>query len=148
MLQPWSKKLEILLFFRHAQCSPLAACRFVTERSLGNLRRGRQGKLTESPYFFIPQCWLFLSQMCEIFILSWLGILKIKMYQWLQKDFWQFSKEFWTLLKMSEGCSGELWELPKLFKSDNFSLFCLWHFKVVIQCHHSLQVYYFCGVVD
>ena len=102
MLQPWSKKLEILLFFRHAQCSPLAACRFVTERSLGNLRRGRQGKLTESPYFFIPQCWLFLSQMCEIFILSWLGILKIKMYQWLQKDFWQFSKEFWTLLKMSE----------------------------------------------
>ena len=67
-----------------------------------SLRRGRQGKLTECPYFFIPQCWLCLSQMCEIFILSWLGILKIKMYQWLQKDFWQFSKEFWTLLKMSE----------------------------------------------
>ena len=102
LLQPWSKKLEILLFFRHAQCSPLATCSFVTERSLGNLRRRRQGKLTESPYFFIPQCWLFLSQMCEIFILSWLAILKIKMYRWLQKDFWQFSEEFWTLLKMSE----------------------------------------------
>ena len=146
LLQPWSKKLEILLFFRHAQCSPLAACSFVTEHSLGKLEKGEAGEIDWVSLLFYT-CRLFLSQMCEIFILSWQRILKIKMYRWL----WRFLTIFWRVLNIAKNvwrCSSELWELPKLFKSDNFSLFCLWHFKVVIHFHHSLQVYYFSRVVD
>ena len=33
------------------------------------------------------------------------------------EDFWQFVKDFWTLLEMSEG---DLWALPKLFKRWQF----------------------------
>ena len=101
LLQPWSKKLEILLFFRHAQCNPFTAWSFVRGCSLGKLEKGEAGEIDWVSLLFYTSV-LTLSQMCEIFILSWLGILKIKMYRWLQKDFWQFSEEFWTLLKMSE----------------------------------------------
>ena len=108
-----------------------------------SLRRRRQGKLTEGPYYFIP-----VSQMCENFILSWLGILKFKMSLWL----WRFLTIFWRVVNIAKNvwrCSGELSELPKLFKSDNFSLFWSCHdtkslFSAFIHCRYSI----FSGVVD
>ena len=107
-----------------------------------SLRRGRQGKLTECPYFFIPQCWLFLSPMCEIFILSWLGILKIKMYRWLQKDFWQFSKEFWTLLKMSEDVPANFESFQSYLKVTIFACFVYGTLKLlfsaIIHCRDTI----------
>ena len=140
--QPRSKKLEVLPFFRHAQCNPLTSCSFVRKHSLGKLEKGEAGEIDWVSLLFYT-CWLFLSQMCEIFILSWRRILKIKMYWWL----WRFL----TVLNIAKNvwrCSGELWELPKLFKSDNFSLFCLWHLKLLfiafIHCRYTI----FSGVVD
>ena len=142
MRQPRSKKLEVLPFFKHAQCNPLTSCSFVRKHSLGKLEKGEAGEIDWVSLLFYT-CWLFLSQMCEIFILSWWRILKIKMYWWL----WRFL----TVLNIAKNvwrCSGELWELPKLFKSDNCSLFCLWHFKSLfiafIHCRYTI----FCGVVD
>ena len=147
MLQPWSKKLEILLFFRHAQCNPFTAWSFVRGCSLGKLEKGEAGEIDWVSLLFYT-CRLFLSQMCEIFILSWQGILKFKMSQWL----WRFLTIFWRVLNIAKNvwrCSSELSELPKLFKSDNFSLFWSRHgtkslFTAFIHCRYSI----FSGVVD
>ena len=90
---------------RHAQCNPLTACSFVRKDSLGKLEKGEAGEIDWVSLLFYT-CRLFLSQICEIFILSWRRILKIKMYQWL----WRFLTIF--SVKSSKHCSGELWELP------------------------------------
>ena len=148
LLQPWSKKLEILLFFRHAQCSPLAACSFVTEHSLGKLEKGEAGEIDWVSLLFYTSVLTLSESNVWDFHLVMTGNSENKNVSVTSK---RFLTIFWRVLNIAENvwrCSSELWELPKLFKSDNFSLFCLWHFKVVIHFHHSLQVYYFSGVVD
>ena len=148
LLQPWSKKLEILLFFRHAQCSPLAACSFVTEHSLGKLEKGEAGEIDWVSLLFYTSLLTLSESNVWDFHLVMTGNSENQNVSVTSK---RFLTIFWRVLNIAENvwrCSSELWELPKLFKSDNFSLFCLWHFKVVIHFHHSLQVYYFSGVVD
>ena len=148
LLQPWSKKLEILLFFRHAQCSPLAACSFVTEHSLGKLEKGEAGEIDWVSLLFYTSVLTLSESNVWDFHLVMTGNSENQNVLVTSK---RFLTIFWRVLNIAENvwrCSSELWELPKLFKSDNFSLFCLWHFKVVIHFHHSLQVYYFSGVVD
>ena len=133
MLQPRSKTFEILPFFMHAQCNPLTACSFVRECSLGKLEKGEAGEIDWVSLLFYTSV-LTLSQMCEIFILSWLGILKIKMYRWLQKDFWQFSEEFWTLLKMSEDVPVNFESFQSYLKVTILACFDL----VMVQSHYSV----------
>ena len=148
LLQPWSKKLEILLFFRHAQCNPFTAWSFVRGCSLGKLEKGEAGEID----------WVSLLLYISVLTLSESNVWDFHLVktensenQNVSVTSKRFLTIFWRVLNIAENvwrCSSELWELPKLFKSDNFSLFCLWHFKVVIHFHHSLQVYYFSGVVD
>ena len=126
---------------------PLTACSFVRECSLGKLEKGEAGEIDWVSLLFYT-CRLFLSQMCEIFILSWLGILKFETSQWLCR----FLTIFWRVLNIAKNvwrCSGKLSELPKLFKSDNFSLFWSRYgtkslFSAFIHCRYSI----FSGVVD
>ena len=59
---------------------------------------------------------LFLSHMCEIFMLSWPGFPKVSIPA-TSEGFQQFSENF-------QRCSNDLWALLKLLiKDDNFSVF-------------------------
>ena len=148
LLQPWSKKLEILLFFRHAQCNPFTAWSFVRGYSLGKLEKGEAGEIDWVSLLFYTSVLTLSESNVWDFHLVMTGNSENQNISVTSK---RFLTIFWRVLNIAENvwrCSSELWELPKLFKSDNFSLFCLWHFKVVIHFHHSLQVYYFSGVVD
>ena len=147
MLQPRSKKFEILPFFRHAQRNPFTACSLLESAVWESLRRGRQGKLTERPYYFIP---------VDFFWVKCVRFLSCHDWEfWNSKrpgDFEDFLTIFWRVLNIAKNvwrCSGELSELPKLFKSDNFSLFWSRHgtkslFSAFIHCRYSI----FSGVVD
>ena len=135
LLQPWSKKLEILLFFRHAQCNPFTAWSFVRGCSLGKLEKGEAGEID----------WVSLLLYISVLTLSESNVWDFHLVktensenQNVSVTSKRFLTIFWRVLNIAENvwrCSGKLWGLPKLFKSGNFSLFCLWHFKVVIQCH-------------
>ena len=107
-----------------------------------SLRRGRQGKLTEWPYYFIPVDFFWVKCVRYSSCHDW--------EFWNSKcpsdfeDFWQFSEEFWTLPKMSEDVPANFQSFQSYLKVTILAFFDLIMVcKVIIQCLHSLQVFYF-----
>ena len=129
----FAKKLEILPFFRHAQCNPFTACSFVRECSLGKLEKGEAGKLTECPYYFIPVDFFWVKCVRFSSCHDW--------EFWNSKcpsdfeDFWQlFSEEFWTSPKMSEDVPANFQSFQSYLKVTILACFDL----IMVQSHYSV----------
>ena len=68
-------------------------------------------------------CQLFLSQMHEIFVVSWLGFLKTLQLHCSFKNFWPFLKDR-TLPKKSEDNPNNFEPFWSYLKGDIFKLWC------------------------
>ena len=97
-----------------------------------SLRRGRQGKLTECPYYFIPVDFFWVK--CVRYSSCHDGEFWNSKCPSDFEDFWQFSEEFWTLPKMSEDVPANFQSFQSYLKVTILACFDL----VMVQSHYSL----------